>query len=309
MGRRQSVSTSGTAITQEATSIYTYNDRNELTGQTRYQGLDPENPGAVIPADGFGYGFDAIGNRLSSNGLGQSYSFFPNALNQYDSITLSGHSPIEPEYDGDGNQTFNGNWFFDWDGENRLIAARDFEMNPSEGSIGIGFAYDYQGRRVEKTVQHYQSGGWVVVSDQKFLYNGWNLIAVYNQSETGLELATTYTWGLDLSGSLQGAGGVGGLLGFTHLTGDAVGSYTVFCDANGNIGQVIDASGSVVRFMSMGRLARRCGLPGLRPRCVRSASLPNITMPKPVYTITATGIMTRSRAGGYLEIPSGNGVG
>ena len=53
-----------------------------------------------------------------------------------------------------------------------------------------------------------------------------------------------YVWGLDLSQSLQGAGGVGGLIASVDdATGDAF--YFVF-DGNGNVGQLVDSSdGSV----------------------------------------------------------------
>jgi RHS repeat-associated protein len=56
---------------------------------------------------------------------------------------------------------------------------------------------------------------------------------------------TKYTWGLDLSGTLHGAGGVGGLLEAVEVGGatgggDAV--YYFFNDANGNVTQVIDVT-------------------------------------------------------------------
>ena len=40
------------------------------------------------------------------------------------------------------------------------------------------------------------------------IYDGWKPIAEY----TGTTLEKSYTWGMDLSGSMQAAGGVGGLL-------------------------------------------------------------------------------------------------
>ena len=42
-----------------------------------------------------------------------------------------------------------------------------------------------------------------------YLYDGWNRIAEYRQETTGQTLMKTYLWGMDLSGSMQGAGGVG----------------------------------------------------------------------------------------------------
>jgi len=53
----------------------------------------------------------------------------------------------------------------------------------------------------------------------------------------------TYVWGLDLSGSLQGAGGIGGLITATFDS-----SNTVFYvhDANGNVTELLDDSGATV---------------------------------------------------------------
>jgi hypothetical protein len=40
------------------------------------------------------------------------------------------------------------------------------------------FAYDYLGRRVQKTTYTWTGspGSWVADTDHKYLYNGWNLI-------------------------------------------------------------------------------------------------------------------------------------
>jgi hypothetical protein len=73
-----------------------------------------------------------------------------------------------------------------------------------------------------------------------FSYDGWNSIAEFS---TGDSPSTNYfTWGLDLSGSLQGAGGVGGLLS-TVQDGDI---YFSCFDANGNVTEYVDDSGDIV---------------------------------------------------------------
>jgi len=57
----------------------------------------------------------------------------------------------------------------------------------------------------------------------------------------------TYTWGLDLSQSLQGAGGVGGLLCVTENPASSTPSrFYPSYDANGNISEYVDDSDSVV---------------------------------------------------------------
>ena len=52
----------------------------------------------------------------------------------------------------------------------------------------------------------------------------------------------TNTWGADLSGSMQGAGGVGGLLAVT----DSTGTYYPTYDGNGNVSEYLDTTGTFV---------------------------------------------------------------
>src|SRR5690606_10247293 len=64
-----------------------YNDRNELTGSTRYTGTDVQTPNNPVTDQDFQYAYDAIGNRL--NGVLPSdfrTAYEANALNQYDKI-------------------------------------------------------------------------------------------------------------------------------------------------------------------------------------------------------------------------------
>jgi RHS repeat-associated protein len=109
------------------------------------------------------------------------------------------------------------------------------------------FTYDYLGRRVKKAVYTWNtstsayntspSGG------SKFVYDGWNLIAELGVSNT--TLVRSCTWGQDLSGSLQGAGGIGGLA-FVRQYGTEAGSYYPAYDANGNLIAMVKASNSTL---------------------------------------------------------------
>ncbi len=111
----------------------------------------------------------------------------------------------EPEvfqYDPDGNLTGDGRWAYTWDGENRLVT---MTANTTVGlQYTLAFAYDAQGRRIQKSVA---TNGVAIYTDN-FLYDGWNVITVLSPQSTVLE---SFMWGSDLSGSPQGAGGVGGL--------------------------------------------------------------------------------------------------
>jgi len=76
-------------------------------------------------------------------------------------------------------------------------------------------------------------------------------------------VANTYTWGLDLSGQLQGAGGVGGLLCVTENPASSTQNpYYPSYDANGNISEYIDDSDSVVahyEYSPFGKLTSSSG--------------------------------------------------
>ena len=70
--------------------------------------------------------------------------------------------------------------------------------------------------------------------DRLFAYDGWNLIATLNSQ---LSTLNSFAWGLDLSGSLQGAGGVGGLLWVndTSTINSQPSTHLVSFDGNGNV--------------------------------------------------------------------------
>ena len=76
----------------------------------------------------------------------------------------------------------------------------------------------------------------------EFYYNGWNPVVEKITPSGGTTATVRYVWGKDLSGNLQGAGGVGGL--FATQVGGAW--YFPAYDANGNITQYVDEDGHVV---------------------------------------------------------------
>jgi len=95
-------------------------------------------------------------------------------------------------------------------------------------------------RRAQKKVSTYSSGSWSLTSSTTYLYDGWNLIQELPVPNSELP-TVSYVWGLDLSGSLQGAGGIGGLL--SRISENAAHYYTY--DANGNVGQLVDESATI----------------------------------------------------------------
>jgi RHS repeat-associated protein len=110
-----------------------------------------------------------------------------------------------------------------------------------------------------------------VTNTLNFVYDGWNLLASLTNSTTLFE---AFTWGLDLSGSVQGspresgtsltggAGGVGGLLEATYFGSSTTNCFTAF-DGNGNVSALVNASnGSVLaqyEYGPFGELIRATG--------------------------------------------------
>ncbi len=145
--------------------------------------------------------------------------------------------PGRPEYftyDLDGNMLSDGRWNYTWDAENRLAS---MTVNTTVGpQLQLDFQYDWMGRRISKTVK---TNG-VTSYSRKFLYDGWNLIAELDGTNS---LVRSYTWGLDASGSMQGAGGIGGLLMVNAGSG---GVHFPAYDLNGNVMGLVNATNGII---------------------------------------------------------------
>jgi hypothetical protein len=133
------------------------------------------------------------------------------------------------QYDADGNLLNDGLWSYTWDGENRLLAIDCLVAGPTVQHLT--FEYDWQGRRIRKVAK---DASQATLTDTRYLYHGWNLIAEVNASAA---LVRSYTWGLDLSASLTArpsadVGGVGGLVIVNDVAND--GRFPCY-DGNGNL--------------------------------------------------------------------------
>ena len=196
-------------------------------------GYDPDTGGLIsskraasVDADDT-YAFDKIGNReVTISSAKTPITYQPNALNQYVRIE-GGDSSLAPTHDADGNLTRRGDRTFTWDADNRLIAIHE------RGVLIARYTYDHQSRRIARWTRD--------GVDERYLYQGWNLIAVYHPGET--EPVETCTWGKGLSGSIQG--GVGGLL-FAKKRGHGQDAWIYHFDANGNVAEVTDSKGNLL---------------------------------------------------------------
>ncbi len=107
----------------------------------------------------------------------------------------------------------------------------------------LDFVYDAKGRRVEKMVSDWndKKEDYQESLQIGYAYDGLNLIGEFQKREKRSHWAT-YLWGLDISASFQGAGGIGGLLGITTTGAGGKGkqkedlqNQLPFYDANGNV--------------------------------------------------------------------------
>ena len=129
-----------------------------------------------------------------------------------------------PTYDADGNILKLRDWTLQWDAENRLVSA-------SNDTEVIRYGHDYMGRRVWR-----EAAGVT----NRFDYDGWALIRDYRE-DGGLVVTNCYFYGPDLSGTLQGAGTIGGLWARIGEGGVLGFSY----DGNGNVTDLVDLTGAV----------------------------------------------------------------
>lgn len=228
IGQRIARAQTGTAFSSASTDVFGYNDRGEVTSATN----------ATLPARNQSFAYDPIGNRLSFTTTGGTTSYTSNSLNQYGVISGFASSPA---YDLDGNQTATGlGQAYAWDAENRLVSVEP--VVPVNGDKKVVNAYDGQSRRVRRQVFTMTGGSWSLTSDEKYVYEGWNVIAVLDATSSSLPVLRHYTWGLDLVASLEEAGGVGGLLALQE--GSATYHYTY--DDNGNVSELLNTSGAIV---------------------------------------------------------------
>jgi RHS repeat-associated protein len=167
-------------------------------------------------------------------------------------VSTAGENPVSgkvfvpqtPEsftHDADGNLTADGRFNYSWDAENRLVKVESLASSPTASKRRVTWEFDGKSRRIRQTTYDGSSGTYVLTEDLKFVSDGWRHVAELNAANNSL--VRSYLWGLDLSGSLDGAGGVGGLL---LVNSAANGTHFTCYDGNGNVSALVSAQGTTV---------------------------------------------------------------
>jgi len=145
-------------------------------------------------------------------------------------------------HDLDGNLVRDGRWMYYWYAENRLTRVMSV-AGPSSSFRRVEWKYDAWGRRIRQKSYVLSNGVWQVVEDLKFVSDpGLFGRHVAELKATDNSLGRAYVWGLDLSETLDGAGGVGGLLWMRIASGPAAGTHFACYDGNGNVWNLVSAS-------------------------------------------------------------------
>lgn len=139
-------------------------------------------------------------------------------------------------YDADGNLTSDGVWTNTWNGENRLMTMQSRSTITTAAKRKVDYAYDYYGRMIQRIVSTNDGSQYVANETNRFVYDS---VVQLAELDGGNNPVKSYMRGLDLSGSLRGAGGAGGLLAINA----GINGFHFYCnDGNGNVVALVSAS-------------------------------------------------------------------
>jgi RHS repeat-associated protein len=214
---------------------------NELTNVTRTGNLTVSGatpaPATSVTVNGqpallYGDMTFAVTNFVLTNGL-NTYTVIAHntyGTNQTNVVAATLPSTVRLQWDLNGNLTNDGTRLFMYDAENRLVTNYVAYAWKSE------FVYDGLGRRRIERDYGWSGSSWGSPTNElHFIYDGWLLMQIRDGNNNVL---VTYTRGLDLSGSIAGAAGIGGLL----ARSDTNGPTFYHADGAGNVAALMDYS-------------------------------------------------------------------
>ena len=223
---------------------YLYNTGNQRIRHTRtddsyYTNLY-DNIGQLLTADSTVasedrfYGYDAGWNLAKRTNNTTVYTFGVNVKNE-----LTNGPTATYGYDNNGNLTSRSSGYVTctYDAENQLVSWQNYQTAKTD------FVYDGRGRlkkRLEYTWMGSPYNQWSSATETRYVYDGMRVI----QERTGGNVpAVAYTRGSDLSGSMEGAGGIGGLLARSHqYSSGSLTNNNYYHADGGNVTYMVDTN-------------------------------------------------------------------
>jgi RHS repeat-associated protein len=252
---------------------FNVNSLNELTteanGGTLTVAGTSTGPATSVTVSGTGLSSDAA-DRYADNTWARAGANWVNGNNSYTATATDSYGRSDTEtincnlqstnyflYDSNGNLRTNGDQVLAYDDENQLVSVWVTNSWRSD------FLYDGLMRRRIRREYTWQSGIWIPQSETQYVYDG---MLVIQQRDTNNLPTVTYTRGRDLSGTFEGAGGIGGLLARTDnpllITGDVTAHAYYHADGSGNITALINTNEQIVAAYSydaFGGTSSDCG--------------------------------------------------
>jgi YD repeat-containing protein len=192
--------------------------------------------GTILPGETKGYRYDAAGNLnvRTNSSSGNTTTFTVNVKNE-----LTAVGGVSYYYDANGNLTSTSDYrSYSYDAENQLTKAEQYQVWKTE------FSYDGL-LRLRKRLDYSWNAGygqWQLTGETRYVYDGRRVI----QERNGSNVPTVaYTRGSDLSGTLEGAGGIGGLLARSHgYSGGSWSTHNYYhADGGGNVTYLVRRPG------------------------------------------------------------------
>lgn len=158
-----------------------------------------------------------------------------------DTLTVTLPGSVAFAYDANGNLIRDGRRLFTCDDHDQLVAL--IVTNGINESTLSEFLYDAFGRKRILREKTWQTNQWIQTDETRYVYAG---LLVLQERGADNQPRVTYTRGPDLSGDLDQAGGIGGLLAMTLHTPDDPRHYYYHADGSGNVTALVDSRHNVV---------------------------------------------------------------
>jgi RHS repeat-associated protein len=219
---------------------FSVNNLNELSTITRSGTLTVAGTTTVpatsvtvngLAANHYADGTFALGGFTVTNGSNVFTAIGWDSVGNVSSNTVAAYLPATNNfaYDLNGNLTSDGLRGFDYNDENELIRVT------ATNSFKKEYVYDGKMRMRIRMEFSWNGGGWAETNEIHYIWDGNVILQIRNSNNVPV---LAFTRGQDLSGTLQGAGGIGGMLAMTEGTGTS--SY-YHSDGIGNVMMLINS--------------------------------------------------------------------